>query len=314
MRPSLNHLEVFLAIVDAGSFRAAAARLRCTQSSVSYAVSQLEKALDRVLFERTGARPRLTPEGEAIAAQARVVLGEVHRLELPATPAAHEAPRAPLHVAVDIMVAPKVLVPLLLEATHRLPGVELRVRTESRYSLIELLAEGGCEVALSGSGAAVPAGLTREPLQTFALVPVVAPSHALASVAKPDRAMLAEAMQITTTERSEAGRRQPLENALSTRFLRVTEVALKLELLRGGLGWGFLPWDFVEADVRAGRLVQLRAPRPDVGTLALLYRTRSGPTAFGELVRERLAPRPRARRLTRQATRSVFGVTKHSQD
>ncbi len=71
---------------------------------------------------------------------------------------------------------------------------------------------------------------------------------------------------------------------------------MKLELIRGGLGWGFLPWDFVEPELHTGALTQLSAPRADVGTLALVYRAASGPTPFGLLVRERLGPRKARRR------------------
>jgi DNA-binding transcriptional LysR family regulator len=290
VRPSVDQLEVFLAVVDAGSFRAAAMRLRRTQSSISYAIGQLEGALDRSLFERTGGRPRLTREGEAVAAQARVVLGEVHRLTAPSAETGEPARRVPLAIAVDAIVPYSILVPLLHEASHRLAGFELRVRCESKYSLLELLRDGTCDVALTGSSATVPKGLTREALRTFALVPVCGTNHPLSSLAKVDDDALREHFQIVLSERSDAARRRPIENAKHGKYIRVTELSLKLDLIRSGVGWGYLPLESVEGRLVRGTLFQLPFPRPDVGTLSLLYRSNSGATAFGQLVRERLGP------------------------
>ncbi len=298
MRPSVDQLEVFLAVVDAGSFRAAAIRLRRTQSSVSYAIGQLESALDRALFERTGGRPRVTREGDAVAAQARVVLGEMHRLVAPAAETAEPARRVPLSIAVDVIVPHKVLVPLLHEASHRLAGFELRIRCESKFSLLELLRDGTCEVALTGSSGNVPKGLTREALRTFPLVPVAAPNHLLARAVKIDDAALREHFQIVLSERSDAGRRRPLENATHGKYLRVTDLSLKLDLIESGVGWGYLPLESVESRLARGTLFQMPFPRPDVGTLSLLFRSNSGATAFGQLVRERLGPFKKSGRST----------------
>lgn len=46
-------LKVFLAVVDSGSFSAAARKLGRVPSAVSMAVSQLEAELDLVLFDRS---------------------------------------------------------------------------------------------------------------------------------------------------------------------------------------------------------------------------------------------------------------------
>jgi DNA-binding transcriptional LysR family regulator len=299
MQPSVAQLEVFLAVVNAGSFRAAAKQLRCAQSVVSYAIAQIETALGRHLFDRTGSRPRLTDSGDAVASQARVVLGEMRRLFDTSceTSSPHKA-RIPLSIVVDAIVPPKLLVPLLLEASHRLPGFELRVRCESKFSLLELLNNGAGDVALSGASGSVPRGITRETLRTFQLVPVASPSHQIARSTKLDKTLLRDHLQIVLSERSDSGSRQPLESVAQGRYLRVSDLALKLELILGGVGWGFLPLEFIESGLALGTLVRLRLPRSEVGTLSLLYRTNTGATDFGDLVRERLALRIRVPRKT----------------
>jgi DNA-binding transcriptional LysR family regulator len=71
----LDALRAFLAIVDTGGFSRAARVLRRSQSAVSAQVRRLEDALAAPLFDRTGRLPVLTPDGEALIAAARQMVG-----------------------------------------------------------------------------------------------------------------------------------------------------------------------------------------------------------------------------------------------
>ncbi|PTW59393.1 LysR family transcriptional regulator [Breoghania corrubedonensis] len=75
---SLRRLEVFLAIVDTGSFSRAAELLNIAQPSVSAHVRALEERLGGLVFERRrGGRPLLTELGRAVREHAREMLAEV---------------------------------------------------------------------------------------------------------------------------------------------------------------------------------------------------------------------------------------------
>ena len=79
---TLRSLEVFLAVVECGSMRAAAERLYISQPSVSGAVADLEAEYGVRLFERLGRRLYLTGEGGQLAGYARRMLalrGELER-------------------------------------------------------------------------------------------------------------------------------------------------------------------------------------------------------------------------------------------
>lgn len=56
---TLRQLQYFLAAVEEGSITAAAEKNRVTQSAVSMAVSELERALGVSLFVRSHAKPVL---------------------------------------------------------------------------------------------------------------------------------------------------------------------------------------------------------------------------------------------------------------
>ena len=65
--PTLDQLQIFLAVVEEGSFAAAGRRLNRAVSVISYGVSNLEAQLGLTLFTREGTKkPVLTKEGEAI--------------------------------------------------------------------------------------------------------------------------------------------------------------------------------------------------------------------------------------------------------
>ena len=72
--PTIDQLKVFLRVVEAGSFAAAAKRLGRAVSAISYAIATLEQQLGIALFDRQGSRtPALTKAGVAVLAKARIV-------------------------------------------------------------------------------------------------------------------------------------------------------------------------------------------------------------------------------------------------
>ena len=102
--PTLDQLQIFLAVVEEGSFAAAGRRLNRAVSVISYGVSNLEAQLGLTLFTREGTkRPVLTPEGEAILADARVVAAGLDGLRARAR-GLLEGLEAEVSLAVDVML------------------------------------------------------------------------------------------------------------------------------------------------------------------------------------------------------------------
>jgi DNA-binding transcriptional LysR family regulator len=67
----LKQVEYFLAVVDTGSFSAAALDLYISQSSLSKQIMALEKELDFALFDRSKRKIALMPAGETFLKHAR---------------------------------------------------------------------------------------------------------------------------------------------------------------------------------------------------------------------------------------------------
>ncbi|EXS23506.1 LysR family transcriptional regulator [Acinetobacter pittii] len=81
MKSTIEELVAFIAIVDTGSFVAAAEHLKQTPSGVSRSLTRLEAKLDVTLLERTTRKLKLTQEGQQFLVKARKILNELNAAE-----------------------------------------------------------------------------------------------------------------------------------------------------------------------------------------------------------------------------------------
>src|SRR6476469_7365785 len=81
MIPEVRELRALLAVVDAGTFTAAADALGVSQASVSRAVAALERSLGARVLRRTTRAVSLAPVGARAVGHARRVLEEVAAIQ-----------------------------------------------------------------------------------------------------------------------------------------------------------------------------------------------------------------------------------------
>ncbi|WP_097461583.1 LysR family transcriptional regulator [Mangrovitalea sediminis] len=74
----LQSLSTFVAVVDSGSFSAAAETLHLTQPAISKRLAALEQQLDHQLIDRSHRQVRLTEAGQRLLPHARRILDELH--------------------------------------------------------------------------------------------------------------------------------------------------------------------------------------------------------------------------------------------
>ncbi|WP_430334745.1 LysR family transcriptional regulator [Rhodococcus sp. ACT016] len=77
MNVELRHLRALVAVIDAGTFTAAAGRLNITQPALTRTIQQLEATLETRLLERTSRSVKPTEDGRALAERIRIVLGDL---------------------------------------------------------------------------------------------------------------------------------------------------------------------------------------------------------------------------------------------
>jgi len=270
--PSLDHLRIFLAVVEEGSFGAAARRMNRAVSAISYGIAQLEAQLAVTLFEREGSRkPVLTKAGEGLLTEARHVADGVDSL-LAKTRSLHAGLESSLALVVDVMVPGDVTARILAAFRERYPTVALRLRVEGLGAVAQCLIEEGAQAAIGGPVVSDELGLERQALGKVDLLPVAAPDHPLA-VADIAPGESRKYLQLVLSDRST--RTQGREfSVLSPLTWRLGDLSAKHSLLKEGLGWGNMPRAMVADDLASGRLVELDLPEKpgDKYTLYALWR------------------------------------------
>ncbi len=254
---TLDQLRLFLAVVDAGSFSAAARALHRAQSAVSYGIANLEGQLGFPLFDRTTRKPRLTAPGEELAAEARAVCAQVDRLKARAV-GITQGVEARLAIAVDHLFPLPALVSALVEFRDRFPTVSLTLHTEELGAVGELVIQRTCSVGIGPLVPHLPENIERLPLASVTMVHVAAPAHPLARHRGPlPSTLLNEYVQVVLADRSHLTEDYEV-GVYSGRTWRVLDLTAKHALLRAGLGWGGMPIHVVADDLARKKLVRLR--------------------------------------------------------
>jgi DNA-binding transcriptional LysR family regulator len=253
--PTLDQLRVLAAIVDAGSFSAAARRLRRAQSVISYTVANLEAQLGVTLFDRAGRAPALTEAGRALVADARRVGLLVDELRARATALKHGT-EAEVALAVDVMFPVPALVRVLRDFAVAFPTVALRLRMEAIGGVAQLVAQGGSVLGVSGWAGTLPNELQSRMIGHLNLIPVAAAAHPLAALPRVTSGAAREHTQLVLSDSSHATEGQDF-GVIGLRSWRLGDLGAKHALLAAGLGWGNMPEHLVAEDIRAGRLVRL---------------------------------------------------------
>ena len=179
-RFTLRQLEYFVAVAEAGTITAAADRVHLSQSAMSTALVDLERAFGVQLLVRHHARGvTLTPSGDELLIEARELLRQADELDTSAH-ALGEGLVGRIRLGCFAILAPYLLPPLLAAIEKELPGLEVEPVEEALDGLENGLREGRFEVALSydlGLGE----GIERQALLNIRPYALLAASHPLAS-------------------------------------------------------------------------------------------------------------------------------------
>ena len=159
MRFDREQLETLAAVLDAGTFDAAARRLRVTPSAVSQRVKAFERELGRVLVVRS--KPvRATASGEAVVRLARQLAmlehDAVEALGIGADGAdGSSATRVSIPIAVNADSMASWILPALARAAERLPVV-VDLHREDQDHTAALLGSGTVMAAVTSQALPVP--------------------------------------------------------------------------------------------------------------------------------------------------------------
>jgi LysR family transcriptional regulator, glycine cleavage system transcriptional activator len=250
--PSLNALRVFEVVARHLNFRLGAQELGVTQAAVAQQVRALEASLDIRLFERLPRGLRLTEAGRRYSASVREALALLQEATLALRP-------QPSHLTVSVTptFAAKWLIPKIDQFSEAYPQVDLRVLATDKLSHFHT---DGIDLAVRYGRPPFGPGLEAQLLMVPKVVAVASP-RTLAEHGRPRDLdhlqaylLLHDAHNAWPAYMAQLFRKpaQPM-----TRNLRFNQTALAIEAAISGTGIALASDVFVEADLRAGRLVKV---------------------------------------------------------
>lgn len=141
---TLPYIETFSAVIESGSFTAAAEVLGISRPVVSKQISALEQHLGVQLLNRTTRSLHLTQAGEVFASYSRKILSDVREAEQSVLPL-HSEPQGLLRVLLPESFALSLLPEVLLQFQQKYPKIELDIHVSGQPMN---LVEEGFDVAI----------------------------------------------------------------------------------------------------------------------------------------------------------------------
>lgn len=122
-----DQFDLYLAVLETGSFSAAARRLQLTPSSVARRIDALEKAMGCVLVARNTHAVRATAAGLAFAERARRILAELRQARAEAV-SLSSAPEGLIRIDAPAPFGRRHLAPAIADFLTLYPGLDVQLR------------------------------------------------------------------------------------------------------------------------------------------------------------------------------------------
>jgi len=242
-----RHLVQLAVILDKGSITAAATHLRMTQPTLTRNVSTLEMQAGQPLFSRSRFGVRSTPMGEDLARQGRAIARQMELCEV--VTARHKIGlHAHLRIATGPLIGMALIHRMVENVMNERPSLSLSVTSGRPLTLLEQLVDGDHDVAIAPAVyAQTPPGIARELLAADEISIFCAPTHPMATVAKPT------ATELNACEWMNVGATSPFQNTeiemlarsgihrLRTQFATISDAVILLQVLMKGKHLAVLP-------------------------------------------------------------------------
>ncbi|ALM90236.1 LysR family transcriptional regulator [Alteromonas stellipolaris] len=269
LKSTLEQWRMFKAVVDAGGFNQAAALVHKSQSSVHHAVQKLENAIGVVLFENSGRKVKLSPQGELMYRRAAFVLNEAQKLEAVAA-SLQAGTETLLRIAVDIIFPSDLLYNVLSKVSEEFPLLRIEIEETVLSGANSLLDSGNVDIAISPFP--YPGGFSEDlcEIDFAAVAHVNHPLHAL------DRALTLEDLK---SHRQIVVRDSSAERKVDAGWLgadqrwTVSHIRTSVDMISQGLGFAWIPIAIIKKELEEGLLLPLPIDSNSGLRRAMLYLT-----------------------------------------
>ena len=253
MKSTLEQWRMFKAVVDYGGYAQASEAIHKSQSTISYGVHKLQQQLGVQLLEVEGRKALLTPHGRNLLLHAEQLLSQAVRIdELASSLVAGVEPL--VRLAVDSVYPSEVLFQRFERFSQQF--------SDTRLELEEFVLNGGNDMLLAGDidiliTHRVPDGYRGRFIHRSEFLPVAAPQHPLLQLGR-DATFNDLPQQRQIVLRDSSQQRQGEEGWLGAhQRWTVSHPLTRLDMVRRGLGFAWMPRNLIQADLDAGNLQEI---------------------------------------------------------
>ncbi|MBC7540873.1 MAG: LysR family transcriptional regulator [Bacteriovorax sp.] len=279
---TLEQILTIEAIVQEGSFKAAADFLHKSQPSISMAIKKLEEEYQVILFSRNEYRPTLTNEGRIFFEKAKSVLKEFRELET----IAHQMSRGEeveLRISIDAVSPVSLILKFLKRFFSKHPHTRLQLSFEVLNGTLERLIDGEVDFAITPMHGMEDWSVDALALTKTIIIPVM---HAdLIKGKKVTDLLLREYNQIILADSSRHTKKMSTGVLEGGKSITLSEVSFKKEMILQGLGWGGLPYEMVKNELAKNILIPIKTALIKESEMEI-FLVRDPKKALGPVARE----------------------------
>lgn len=258
MAISSEDLITFLAVLDQGSFSAAARSLGRVPSAVSMSIGLMEAELGLKLFDRSGREAKPTASALSLAPKARqavsqLLLFETHALSL----------TQGLETRLTLVVVPELQSlnwsRALAGLSDQYPSLMIDVLSRPQDSALAMLHNRKADLAILFERPRIDERELFAELGSETFIGVIAPGHTALS----DEGGSIKSEDLFATRQIVVGGR---EGAADSRFVLAHDVwytdshLAALNMVRESLGWAYLPQSLVQTQLDGQTLIKMTSP------------------------------------------------------
>ncbi|WP_458717494.1 LysR family transcriptional regulator [Pseudomonas gregormendelii] len=249
-----DSIELFLAVIERGSFSAAARSLGRVPSAVSMGIANLEAELGYLLFDRSHREPVPTAMAAALVPHARLIAEQLKQLQVHAIELSLGL-ESKLSIAVVADLDKRAVLAAIKVIARRFPLLDIELLTAAQDDVLAMLHSGRVSVCLAF------AGLNMNVLERFQFV---GSERMIATLSAdyplvPGQELFLEDL-VHLRQIIVASRDLPISDTrplLGESHWRTDTLAMALDMVEAGLGWGNFPQSVVQPLLDAGRLQRL---------------------------------------------------------
>lgn len=262
MEQNLSQYRIFYEVARSGNISRAARELYISQPAISKAISKLEDSLSTVLFTRNSRGVQLTEEGAVLFEHIRkafeeLALGEQELRKFKDFHMGH------IRIGVSNTLCRFIMLDYLKGFIERYPHIKITIESQSSTHTLSMLEQQKIDIGLVAQPH-TQKHLEFIPVMDIQDIFVTAPSYLEnLRLREGNDVDLFQAGNVMLLDRENITRRyiddyMNVNHIVANNLLEVTTMDLLIEFARIGLGIACVIREFVEEDLKAGRLVQVR--------------------------------------------------------